>query len=745
MSPDEYAQATTSETLAGLGQVLVSVSSANRESLLSAASEFTRHRQGEATTMLACIEKLNHELAEHFDPKHDALEKLKLRLISSDEPISGFQSFIIVSYCWHSDEWTPIPNKICPGWDISRPMVDAIMSLRQTGEGVWIDKLCINQADSNEKKVAIGAMDILYRAARRLVILLEDVQLDKEDEDAGRSYLKVFEDMCQEVNEKRLTGQAKNEFIQGYLDIREQDMKVERQDRRLKATKFVVRMLSARWYSRAWCCHESRVTPQRPVNNPLFLCYGNDGQVISFEFRFINWLAGCLCASQGASTLVAATSVDKKGHGILVPAPKELRPLFYRLVSLTPDTDDNVSVMSHLAQILPAGCSDKGDLVSIALNTSNIPLFYKSNLKVKTVGEAIYVVSVLALAAGDVVLLSSHADGNKIHIPNSQGRTVVTWAMSPEFTLLEQIARSPTPKTITKVQPEYIELDLILFPSSPLMASQSSMEKAMEMIENQQLHDLAHDLEVKDTELVKSIYSSIKDKSHWSPSLLKLSLQIWIAISIDCGIDWIRRFPKIMRDGTEEGWALGILSYAEPCDAKIESAALTLLSHFDITRENTSNFDEDYLRSTVQFLSCIMDTRLRFLSTIPTRLPIGGKDFAITQATTNTSYIVVPVAIKHLPLWYKKAWVVEPFEGSEDLSMKFDKVIRNWRNGRVPVLASDDADMRAARNGTLGAWKLRKKQTIFGCPPWVQPMVGEGNEIKHLSRQKVYGEEGYPE
>lgn len=54
---------------------------------------------------------------------------------------------------------------------------------------------------------------------------------------------------------------------------------------------FLAKILAARWFTRAWCAHESRVTPHRMYDNPLMLCFGPDGTVISFEFRLVQWLS----------------------------------------------------------------------------------------------------------------------------------------------------------------------------------------------------------------------------------------------------------------------------------------------------------------------------------------------------------------------------------------------------------------------------------------------------------------------
>lgn len=63
-------------------------------------------------------------------------------------------------------------------------MARKIMSLRASkDEGVWIDDPCIDQSNEAEKIAGIGCMIIIYRAARRMIVVLEDVR-HKEDEQA---------------------------------------------------------------------------------------------------------------------------------------------------------------------------------------------------------------------------------------------------------------------------------------------------------------------------------------------------------------------------------------------------------------------------------------------------------------------------------------------------------------------------------------------------------------------------------
>lgn len=61
---------------------------------------------------------------------------------------------------------------------MSRLLYNALLNERQSqSEGVWIDQICINQNDEAEKQIAVNAMDIVYKSARAVVILLDDIEI----------------------------------------------------------------------------------------------------------------------------------------------------------------------------------------------------------------------------------------------------------------------------------------------------------------------------------------------------------------------------------------------------------------------------------------------------------------------------------------------------------------------------------------------------------------------------------------
>ncbi len=239
-------------------QVIV-LSPKNKEDLLWRVSSTMLHKVVVAAS--AIQERLEHlcpDLKDKFCPKGDTVSRFVLRMFCSPPPTAGvvITSFIAISYCWHSPDWkvSNVAGRVRGGWPISPAMVDAIMALRQSpAEGVWLDQLCINQADDVKKEHAVGAMDILYRSARRLIILLEDIQLTEMEEAAALTYAGFYEDLCRKANEPGLQASAKAILARTYIGSRESLLAQDARDRNTAAANsFALRTLSARWFSRAW-------------------------------------------------------------------------------------------------------------------------------------------------------------------------------------------------------------------------------------------------------------------------------------------------------------------------------------------------------------------------------------------------------------------------------------------------------------------------------------------------------------
>lgn len=733
-----------------LTESLVVLSPSNKQALLSAASEETLRRQAEANTILASLKQLNPIIAKHFHPKQTAIADLTLRMLCSHAPAPGVElvvpSFIVISYCWHyPGEWTLAPagqaQQLKPGWEISQPMADAVLSLRTCpDEGVWLDRLCIKQSDESEKAVAVGAMDVVYRSARRLLILLEDVQLDAGEEEAAVTYAGFYEDMRRFIVDNGIEGAEREELIRRskYSVGREGEPDEEVvQNLWEDGRRFAKKLLTARWFSRAWGAHESRVLTH-PVkgNNPLFLCFGADGRVLSFEFRFVHYHTLRLFNAEPWPSSFEFTDFND-------PNPVSIRQLFTRLQRLRSDpVESGLSLMQYLDGITSLGCLKKEDMVSMILNMARLPLFYSGHLN--TCEDVVWVVTLLAIASGDVLPLVTQ--GIKLKVPeNDRTKAIVSWVDQPRVLTSRKQIPLVDSRSITAVTKEYIELDILLFTDLPKKPSQASLGKASALAKAHSLNTLNHYLSTGYPEQVQNAH-----KYRQSHSYLQDFTQTWLALALDCGIDWIKRLLSLLIEQTADRWYWGQVTANSLFPAfrnKFEAVAIDLLSLIGKNEENTPDFAKSYLDPTVKFFEYLLDSRLKILAIHPRGLCMGSSDWAITQRTANTTWIAVPASVAHLPLWQEKAWVIESFDPDApperpedprpDMTKKYEPNLAQediW-----PVLNSDNASRRAPRNDDRGTWRLRHRQAIFGC----QSIVPDGKSVILLKKQKVYGAENY--
>ncbi|KAJ8106890.1 hypothetical protein OPT61_g9243 [Boeremia exigua] len=112
------------------------------------------------------------------DPIEVALEFARL-----DDSIPEYEalsyvwgSSIRVSHIIHQTTQEPIP--------VTENLYDALKGLRQTGQDrlIWVDALCINQADGNEKGAQVRKMNFVYTKATRVIVWLGP---DEDDQANG--------------------------------------------------------------------------------------------------------------------------------------------------------------------------------------------------------------------------------------------------------------------------------------------------------------------------------------------------------------------------------------------------------------------------------------------------------------------------------------------------------------------------------------------------------------------------------
>ena len=167
-----------------------------QQNILGEAINRSKAYSGHGALILGRLRRFDAEIAESFGQKENAIAQNPFRLLSEPyyvEEVGGllpippttFKSFIALSYCWHNTTWEltdclarhEADNTI----PISKHMFQAVLEQRSNpNEGIWIDSLCINQQDVDEKKYAVGSMDIVYKSARLVIIILEDIECNDD-------------------------------------------------------------------------------------------------------------------------------------------------------------------------------------------------------------------------------------------------------------------------------------------------------------------------------------------------------------------------------------------------------------------------------------------------------------------------------------------------------------------------------------------------------------------------------------
>ena len=142
-------------------------------------------------------------------------------------------------------------------------MLHGLFHQRQSpNEGIWIDAFCIEQSNEVEKRQAIGSMEVVYKSARTVVAVIEDVTLSGREAD--------------------LLG----EFSQAGYGIGSGSKLSSEVLRALSL--MLLKILSARWFTRAWCSHEMQLSTR------LIYLVSTERGVIHFTARTLEDLDFCV-------------------------------------------------------------------------------------------------------------------------------------------------------------------------------------------------------------------------------------------------------------------------------------------------------------------------------------------------------------------------------------------------------------------------------------------------------------------
>ena len=297
----------------------------------------------------------------------------RLLLESQLRKASAKRSFVALSYCWHdASKWAPTrgcelgKSQYCSGLPISDQCFQEFLRCRKPREGIWVDQLSINQKDEEEKELAIASMDLVYKYARLIVIVIEDTTL-----------LESEASVIDKLQDSSLRSEKPDSFIE-LLSGNE-----------MTVWSFISKIGNSRWFQRAWCSHEFHLCQDSvfiipcEARSPVSLQLTTLQRVVQFKGGWV-------------PTSVVPSNGSLEGYRNLVFLLTSRYVLSKKLCLEKP-----VLGICYLVNGLEA--SVFSDKVSIALNLLDLGLYFRG--AVISERHCRYIFTLLALAAGDPLTL----------------------------------------------------------------------------------------------------------------------------------------------------------------------------------------------------------------------------------------------------------------------------------------------------------------------------------------------------
>jgi hypothetical protein len=416
---------------------LVQVSEELKETMLPSPPPQGKPR---SLDLLDRVRRIDPWTAEKLGSKHDAVDKFAFRLVYTDDKETSRPpsfpnveanhlvertSYIVLSYCWHSRDWRPAlglmydpwnwqTTHMDPAYPLIHPMWSALLAERTSdSEPVWVDQYCITQSDETAKLAAIGSMDLVYANARKVVVALEDAQLNPKD-------MTTLLDYANYLKEGALTPDDM-ETVEG---LKKRIWVEERQGDLWAATS---KIFASRWFFRAWCAHEmwtgkghtylAPVTVGNPMLNPSLAPVS----ILRFNTTFL------LCAHRSACQwLQEMGDPTKQSAGMLqyvsqlegdIEYQKEILKAGIKSTAKLAFTHSTIMSQYTTTNILPPflstyaitttlSCFVASDKLAIALNANRTGLYLLSSSQM-TPAEASWIMTIVSLAAGDTAALAA--------------------------------------------------------------------------------------------------------------------------------------------------------------------------------------------------------------------------------------------------------------------------------------------------------------------------------------------------
>ena len=283
--------------------------------------------------------------------------------------------------------------------------------------------MCINQTDELEKRHTVNSMDLVYKSARLVVVLLEDVWLSEDD-------MKIADWLVTGDPYDADRFEAMKElphFAVGFLELYK-------------------KVFFARYFNRAWCLQETVIASESTFLLPC-------------ESGVVQWSLNVFKDLRCTNLLLNHERWDEyKGYSSLG---------FLKFAALG---RDNRSLKSpfrvhpyadRFDNILDLSVSRPSDIVSIALNVTSLPLAYLGQASSKL--ECHWLLAIIALCAGDSSTLS--ANGIPLLVGPNSTPSWLSQLDGHADTLSLGAPRILADSGIWLLEPSFIQLDLLQVPT----------------------------------------------------------------------------------------------------------------------------------------------------------------------------------------------------------------------------------------------------------------------------------------
>ncbi|KAI9642016.1 hypothetical protein NHQ30_009887 [Ciborinia camelliae] len=209
----------------------------------------TDGQEESAWKLLKGLEMLAPDVAKNFELAPNLLENFTFRLVNDNVP----KSYLAVSYCWSPAYQSSNGQKTILGESEEYPLpfdpvffYSMFSEFTRRDEGLWIDQLCIDQNSQDEKGTAIPAMVAVYKNARKVIVLIDDVIVTREESDWFKWFIPLFEASSEIITITRPFSGESPPFMETMKHFQ----------------TFFEKICFSRWFTRAWCSHEMRLGPR---------------------------------------------------------------------------------------------------------------------------------------------------------------------------------------------------------------------------------------------------------------------------------------------------------------------------------------------------------------------------------------------------------------------------------------------------------------------------------------------------